>query len=120
MRKFPEAPRVVHISPAAFGDEGIFGGGERYPFELAKAMAAHTPVRLVTFGKNPRTWQDGPLSIRVLPLRGQWKGSEVNPLSLFGLNQSCLPSVTPPSGCTVSGASECLAALTASWPLSQR
>ena len=40
MRKFPEAPRVVHISPAAFGDEGIFGGGERYPFELAKAMAA--------------------------------------------------------------------------------
>ena len=81
MRKFPEAPRVVHISPAAFGDEGIFGGGERYPFELARAMAAHTPVRLVTFGNSPRTWQDGPLSIRVLPLRGQWKGSEVNPLS---------------------------------------
>ncbi|HEV8652179.1 MAG TPA: hypothetical protein VG276_23010 [Actinomycetes bacterium] len=29
----------MHVAPAAFGAAGLFGGGERYPLELARALA---------------------------------------------------------------------------------
>lgn len=45
-------PRVLHLTPTWFGDESVCGGGERYPLELARAMAAHTPTRLVSFGSS--------------------------------------------------------------------
>ncbi len=43
-------PRVLHLSPTWFDDASVRGGGERYPLELARAMAELTPVRLVSFG----------------------------------------------------------------------
>ena len=46
--------RVVHVAPTPFGREGLFGGGERYPLELARALAAEVDCELVTFGQHPR------------------------------------------------------------------
>jgi glycosyltransferase involved in cell wall biosynthesis len=61
--------RVLHVSPLAFGEQGVVGGGERYPLELARAMARLTPARLVTFGV-PGQRRDGALDVRVYrPLR---------------------------------------------------
>ena len=42
--------RVIHVAPTAFGRQGLFGGGERYPLELARALAQHVSCELVTFG----------------------------------------------------------------------
>ncbi|MEN3279603.1 MAG: hypothetical protein V7607_743 [Solirubrobacteraceae bacterium] len=72
---------VAHVSPVAFGDAGAVGGGERYPLELARAMAAHVPTKLVTFGPRAAWTRDGELMIQTLPVRGRWKGSDINPLS---------------------------------------
>ena len=48
--------RVLHVPPTAFGHDGLFGGGERYPLELARALALVDGVRceLVTFGREAR------------------------------------------------------------------
>src|SRR5829696_3537858 len=27
--------RVIHVAPSVFGPDGLYGGGERYPLELA-------------------------------------------------------------------------------------
>src|SRR5688572_15358028 len=42
--------RVIHVAPTRFGAAGLFGGGERYPLELARALAQHVECELVTFG----------------------------------------------------------------------
>jgi glycosyltransferase involved in cell wall biosynthesis len=73
--------RVTHITPLLFDDYGLVGGGERYPLELAKAMADIVPTRLVSFGKNARTFTDGQLTIEILPRRANLFGAELNPLS---------------------------------------
>ena len=36
--------RVVHVAPTLFGAAGLFGGGERYPLELARALARSSEV----------------------------------------------------------------------------
>ncbi len=73
--------RVVHVAPATFGAGGMFGGGERYVVELARAMAHSVPTRIVTFGTvASRSTIDGVETV-VLPTRGLWKDAEVNPLS---------------------------------------
>ena len=46
--------RVIHVAPTAFGRQGLFGGGERYPLELARALAQHVSCELVTFGAGSR------------------------------------------------------------------
>ena len=48
--------RVLHVTPATFGEDGIFGGGERYPYELARAMARHVPTKLLSFGAARRVF----------------------------------------------------------------
>jgi glycosyltransferase involved in cell wall biosynthesis len=59
--------RVIHVAPSAFGSEGLYGGGERYPLELARALAAEVDCELVTFGSRPGRWQaGGGLRVRVL------------------------------------------------------
>ncbi len=73
--------RVLHVSPAPFGEEGVFGGGERFPYELAKAMSEMCQVTLLTFGDVQRSYREGDLRIQVARRVGAWKGSEVNPLS---------------------------------------
>jgi alpha-maltose-1-phosphate synthase len=59
--------RVVHVAPTPFGPAGIFGGGERYPLELGRALAHHVDCELVSFGREARSWTDSAgLQIRIL------------------------------------------------------
>jgi glycosyltransferase involved in cell wall biosynthesis len=59
--------RVIHVAPSAFGPEGLYGGGERYPLELARALAGEVDCQLVTFGARPGCWRaSGGLRVRVL------------------------------------------------------
>src|SRR5215216_4218491 len=58
--------RVIHVAPSAFGPDGLYGGGERYPLELARALAGEVDCELVTFGPRPGRWQTGGLRVRVL------------------------------------------------------
>jgi glycosyltransferase involved in cell wall biosynthesis len=59
--------RVIHVAPSVFGPDGLYGGGERYPLELARAVAAEVDCRLVTFGPRPGRWREpGGLELRVL------------------------------------------------------
>ena len=72
--------KVVHLTPALFGADGIVGGGERYAFELARHMASRVPTTLVTFGDPARRERVGPLDVCVLG--GAWyvRGNRVNPV----------------------------------------
>ncbi|GBC82164.1 Alpha-maltose-1-phosphate synthase [bacterium HR10] len=77
--------RVVHVSPAYFGEDAVIGGGERYATELARAMARLTPTRLVSFARGgdapPLTDAATPLEVRVF--RPLWypRGQRTNPVS---------------------------------------
>lgn len=73
--------KVTHITPAAFGELGLFGGGERYPYELAKAMSSHCDTELVVFGTTADEYSDGRLTVRMIKTRAKWQGFEVNPLN---------------------------------------
>jgi glycosyltransferase involved in cell wall biosynthesis len=60
--------RVIHIAPTAFGSDGLFGGGERYPLELARALASEVDCELITFGRQAyRKREPGGLRLRTLP-----------------------------------------------------
>jgi alpha-maltose-1-phosphate synthase len=65
-----ESISVAHVAPTAFGHAGLFGGGERYPVELARAIARMPDVscRLVTFGPRPMQYTE-PSGLRVLVLK---------------------------------------------------
>lgn len=78
----PARPRVAVLYPTPFGDEGVFGGGERYAVELARTLARHTPTRLVTFGPRARMETDGPLEVAVHEPLTYLRGARNNPLSL--------------------------------------
>ena len=75
--------RVVHVAPTLFGPAGIFGGGERYPLELARALARHVECELVSFGPATRSWRD-PSGLRVRVLRSLLLvgGHPAHPLAL--------------------------------------
>ena len=60
--------RVVHVAPTLFGPDGIFGGGERYPLELGRALARRVDCELVSFARNERAWRDS-TGLRVRTLR---------------------------------------------------
>ena len=45
--------RVLHITPALFGVNGVFGGAERYSLELARHMARVCRTTLVSFAEQP-------------------------------------------------------------------
>jgi glycosyltransferase involved in cell wall biosynthesis len=67
--------KVAHVAPTEFGDDGLFGGGERYPQELAAELARHVDCRLITFGSANRTTVDESglekvVLRRVMKLRG--------------------------------------------------
>jgi glycosyltransferase involved in cell wall biosynthesis len=75
--------RVVHVAPTLFGPAGIFGGGERYPLELGRALARHVDCELVTFGSAARTWRDSRgLRIRILRSVTFAGGHPAHPLAL--------------------------------------
>ena len=60
-------PRVLHLVPALFGEGGVFGGAERYAYELARHMADQTSTRLVTFADAPAR-----LGYRTAQRSGPW------------------------------------------------
>jgi glycosyltransferase involved in cell wall biosynthesis len=74
--------RVIQVAPTAFGADGVYGGGERYPLMLARALARGVDCELVTFGRRPRLIHepDG-LRIRVLRRWGSWRGHPAHPLA---------------------------------------
>jgi glycosyltransferase involved in cell wall biosynthesis len=73
--------RVVHVAPTAFGPAGLFGGGERYPLELARALAAEVDCELVTFGPTPGRWRErGGLRLTVLRPRARLGGHPAQPI----------------------------------------
>jgi len=73
--------RVCHIIPAMFGEGGVFGGAERYSFELARHMALFTPTILVTFGHQRRRYTT-PEGLRVVVLERPWyvRRQQFNPI----------------------------------------
>ncbi|WP_213450376.1 glycosyltransferase family 4 protein [Rhizomonospora bruguierae] len=74
--------RVTHVVPIPFGPGGILGGGERYPIELARALARHVDCELITFGDRPAAWREpGGLRVRVLRRFGRLRGHPVHPIA---------------------------------------
>ncbi|MGA2384878.1 MAG: glycosyltransferase family 4 protein [Gemmatimonadales bacterium] len=58
--------RVLLTSPALFGDDGVYGGGERYATELARAVAARLgAATLYAAGRSDEDRRDGPLTVVV-------------------------------------------------------
>jgi Glycosyltransferase Family 4 len=74
--------RVLHIAPATFGEGGIFGGGERYAFELARNMADEVDTTLLAFGPHERRERIGKLELRVIGNPWYVRGQRGNPLAL--------------------------------------
>lgn len=72
--------RVMHLAPALFGEDGVYGGAERYARELARNMASRAPTTLVTFGLKPRRFRDGPLHVVVLGPAWHLRGQRFNPI----------------------------------------
>ena len=73
--------KVLLTSPALFGDAGVYGGGERYATELARAVAARAgAATLYAAGRADATRTEGPLTIVT---RRPWmhvRGQRSNPL----------------------------------------
>lgn len=84
-----EGPRVAVVYPMPFGEEGIFGGGERYAHSLARALAERVPTRLVLFGRTRRRYFEGKLLIETYPWLTLLHGQRHNPLG-FGFLRSLL------------------------------
>jgi glycosyltransferase involved in cell wall biosynthesis len=75
--------RVVHVAPTTFGSEGVYGGGERYPYELAQALAHSIDCELVTFGSRARVVREpSGLTIRILPALTYLRGHPAHPVAL--------------------------------------
>jgi len=74
--------RVVHVVPTPFGPGGLLGGGERYPLELARALAPHMDCALLTFGPAARAWRE-PGGLQMLMLRrfGLLRGEPAQPVA---------------------------------------
>jgi alpha-maltose-1-phosphate synthase len=75
------APRFVHVTPALFGTKGAFGGGERYAYELARAMSKVASTTLLSFGPSDTTERVGELTVRVLGGAHYVRGQLSNPIS---------------------------------------
>lgn len=78
--------RVIHVAPTPFGrsgsSEGLLGGGERYPLELARALAAEVECELISFSRTPSTIREpNGLTIRTLRSLGNLHGHPAHPLA---------------------------------------
>jgi hypothetical protein len=59
--------RVAHVVPALLDrDRGIVGGAERYALELARSMAERVETRLLTFGAQDESLEQGQLRIELI------------------------------------------------------
>src|SRR5438128_2020615 len=57
--------KITHISPTYFDHRSAKGGGERFPTELARAMAKIAPTELVSFGDKTRILVENGLTYRI-------------------------------------------------------
>src|SRR5262249_42623259 len=74
--------RVIHVAPTAFGPSGLLGGGERYPLELARALARRVDCELLTFGPvASRTREPSGLVIHTLRPLTHLYGHPAHPLA---------------------------------------
>jgi glycosyltransferase involved in cell wall biosynthesis len=78
--------RVIQVAPTPFGAAagGLLGGGERYPLELARALAAHVGVssELISFGRRPAVEREpGGLVRRTLRAMGWLGGHPAHPIA---------------------------------------
>ena len=55
--------KVLHISPTYFSEQSFIGGGERYTYELAKAMVQKEEVVFLSFAEELSSQRDGALRI---------------------------------------------------------
>ena len=55
--------KVLHISPTYFSNQSFIGGGERYAYELAKAMAQKEEVVFLSFANEPSEQREGALFV---------------------------------------------------------
>lgn len=79
---------VLHLIPTLFGaDGGIFGGAERYAFELARHMANEVSTTLVSFGEEERRESHGNLRVHVLGRPWYVRGQQHNPVKLSLLKE---------------------------------
>ena len=78
---------VLQVSPSLFGSAGIFGGGERAAYALARAVAREIPTTLVSFGPERISRRDGDLSVEIYPSAGDLGGQLFDPLSYRFLAQ---------------------------------
>lgn len=70
------------MSPTVFGAAGLYGGGERYALELARALAREVDCELVVFGPRPGVVREpGGLGVRVLRPWARWRGHPAHPLA---------------------------------------
>ncbi len=70
------------MAPTPFGQNGLFGGGERYPLELARALAGQIDCELITFGRHGSVLQEtSGLRIRTLRAVGWLGGHPAHPLA---------------------------------------
>lgn len=79
--------RIIHVAPTPFGSGGLFGGGERYPLELARALAPDVECELITFGRVPgRAVEPNGLRRRTLRAWAYLHGHPAHPVSpeVFG------------------------------------
>ena len=73
---------VLHVVPRLLGEDGrLAGGGERYPLELARHMAARVPTRMVTFGPRAFAGEFEGVPLRIVAGRWHEHGREHNPMS---------------------------------------
>jgi glycosyltransferase involved in cell wall biosynthesis len=74
---------ILHVVPALFDQKrGIFGGAERYAFELARNMAEVRPTTLLTFGKENHERNVGALRVKVMGPAYHVKKQTTNPVAL--------------------------------------
>lgn len=74
--------KVAIVYPLPFGEQGTFGGGERYAHELAVALADVVDTVLVTIGRHREGRRVGNLRIETHPWITLVHGLRQNPLSL--------------------------------------
>ena len=75
--------RVIHVAPTPFGSAGLFGGGERYPLELARALVREgVDCELVTFGdRDYLSREPGGLRVRSLKSLLRLGGHPAHPIA---------------------------------------
>jgi glycosyltransferase involved in cell wall biosynthesis len=71
---------VVHVSPLSFGARGLWGGGERYALELARAMSTRVSTRFVSFADVRESTFMENLQVEIIRPRAHLN-SPFNPLS---------------------------------------